>query len=472
MATSQTLSPVDHVVEPNARTAIDQLGIVMTNAGIAAGGAISGTTVDNTVIGGTTPAAGTFTTVTGNTSVTSPSVVAGAAARKLTVSGASGIITEVASGTDSAIDVSLQPKGTGVVALGGTTTANSSMQVATVTSAVDFLSVSGSAAGTPGIVTATATGTDSNVSLALLPKGTGGVYMGSATLANAGMQVASPAGTIVNQLVVTPAITGTPVTLATGGASADANRDLYLAGNGTGAARLKGGAGAVAAPSGYVGEMFGGAVKGTAATATVTITSANPGVITWTSHGFSSSVYQPVVFTTTGGLPTNITSGTVYYATPIDANTFHISTTIANAVAGTWIDCTAGAQSGTQTGTAGCAMASTTAINVTGMSLPAGDWDLYAQVTWNAGSTTTYTIAKTSISQTTATLFGPGLFSGGCEDDYLATTQTATNGLPTRTLPMCTINVSTATTIFLVVNATFATSTLGAYGYLVARRRA
>lgn len=34
VATSQILSPVEHIVERNARIAIDQLGIILTNAGL------------------------------------------------------------------------------------------------------------------------------------------------------------------------------------------------------------------------------------------------------------------------------------------------------------------------------------------------------------------------------------------------------------------------------------------------------
>lgn len=37
-----------------------------TNSGTISGGAVHGSTIDNSVVGGTTPAAGTFTSVTGN----------------------------------------------------------------------------------------------------------------------------------------------------------------------------------------------------------------------------------------------------------------------------------------------------------------------------------------------------------------------------------------------------------------------
>lgn len=89
----------------------------------------------------------------------------------------------------------------------------------------------------------------------------------------------------------------------------------------------------------------------TVGTATVTITIATPGVITWTAHGLVTG--SPVVFTTTGALPTGITAGTTYYAittATLGLNTFQIATSPANAQAGTAIT-TTGSQSGTQTGT-------------------------------------------------------------------------------------------------------------------------
>ena len=94
---------------------------------------------------------------------------------------------------------------------------------------------------------------------------------------------------------------------------------------------------------------FGGADVG-AATATVTITIAAPGVVTWSNHGLSTGT--PVVFTTTGALPTGITSGTTYYAVVITANTFQIASSVANAIAATpTVITTSGTQSGTHTGT-------------------------------------------------------------------------------------------------------------------------
>jgi hypothetical protein len=81
-------------------------------------------------------------------------------------------------------------------------------------------------------------------------------------------------------------------------------------------------------------------------TATVTMTIAVPGVVTWTAHGLYDGA--TVVFSTTGALPTGVTAGTTYFVTVVTADTFKISTSIANQAAGTFIT-TSGSQSGTHT---------------------------------------------------------------------------------------------------------------------------
>jgi hypothetical protein len=59
---------------------------------------------------------------------------------------------------------------------------------------------------------------------------------------------------------------------------------------------------------------------------------------------------SPVVFSTTGALPTGITAGTTYYAVVVDANSFQFATSFANAIAATpTVVTTSGSQSGTQT---------------------------------------------------------------------------------------------------------------------------
>lgn len=87
-------------------------------------------------------------------------------------------------------------------------------------------------------------------------------------------------------------------------------------------------------------DLFAALVK----TATVTMTIASPGVITWNAHGRSAN--DPVKFTTTGALPTGLTAGATYYVVGagITTNTFQVSAT-----AGGTATSTSGTQSGVHT---------------------------------------------------------------------------------------------------------------------------
>lgn len=85
---------------------------------------------------------------------------------------------------------------------------------------------------------------------------------------------------------------------------------------------------------------------------TVTITIATPGVVTMNAHGFVTG--QKVQLTTTGALPTGLSANTTYFVRVIDTNTFNLSTSLANACAGTYI-ATSGTQSGVHT-LVGCAI--------------------------------------------------------------------------------------------------------------------
>ncbi len=81
-------------------------------------------------------------------------------------------------------------------------------------------------------------------------------------------------------------------------------------------------------------------------TSAVTVTIATPAVMTWTAHGLASG--QRIQLTTTGALPTGLTANTTYWITRIDANTFNLSTSLANAQTATFI-ATTGSQSGVHT---------------------------------------------------------------------------------------------------------------------------
>jgi hypothetical protein len=77
---------------------------------------------------------------------------------------------------------------------------------------------------------------------------------------------------------------------------------------------------------------------------TATVTIATPAVVSRTAHGFTAGM--PVVFATTGDLPTGIVAGTTYYviATGLTADAFQFSETVGGAAVNT-----SGTQSGTHT---------------------------------------------------------------------------------------------------------------------------
>lgn len=78
--------------------------------------------------------------------------------------------------------------------------------------------------------------------------------------------------------------------------------------------------------------------------ATVTISIGTPGVVTKAAHGYSNGT--PVIFATTGALPTGLTAGTTYYLVGATADTFQVAATPAGAAINT-----SGSQSGVHTAT-------------------------------------------------------------------------------------------------------------------------
>jgi hypothetical protein len=225
------------------------------------------------------------------------------------------------------------------------------------------------------------------------------------------------------------------------------------------------------ASAGNVGELKVSSCVGPASTSTVTITIASPAVITWTAHPFSNTAPRsdacPLVFTTSGALPTGLTAGTVVWVVPssITTNTFQVASTVANALAGTSIN-TSGTQSVTQTGTAGGTVATTTAANMTGLSLTAGDWDCSASLVRSLGATTSVTLLKSSISTTSAT---DGSLALGTMDQFATAANVMANDHSKGIGPVRQ-SLNATTSVFLVQDDTFTVSTNKGYGTLRCRR--
>lgn len=168
-----------------------------------------------------------------------------------------------------------------------------------------------------------------------------------------------------------------------------------------------------------------GDVKSQYRTQTATMTIAAPGVVTSNSHGMANG--DKFYFTTSGALPTGVSASTTYYAANIAANTFNISTTLGNALAGTYVT-TSGSQSGTHTLFMGGATLTKGAVpGITSATSPAtGYVGEYLTATVSSGSTVSSPI--TAVNGATLSL-SPGnwLVHGKFYAETITGTMTVTN---------------------------------------------
>lgn len=112
----------------------------------------------------------------------------------------------------------------------------------------------------------------------------------------------------------------------------------------------------------------------------------------------------------------------------------------------------------------GVSLTSGSNANITSISLTAGDWDVWGVIRFSQAATTTATALIAGTSTTSVTF--------GTFDTYSALTAALpANAGNNLVAPPTRINISTTTTVYLVGQATFATSTCTANGIINARRR-
>jgi hypothetical protein len=206
--------------------------------------AITGGTIDNTVIGGTTPAAGTFTTLTA-TGQTSLGGAAGAEGLRVTpvasavsylnVTGDTGTIpTITAAGAGTNIDVGISSKGntSGRIRFYTNSSAQEQFRVSHTASAVNYVQVTGSATG--GQPTILATGSDAAVGLTFNTKS-----VAPTRIQSNGISVVRFTGvaSAVNFLDIAHGVTGQGPAISAQSIS-DSNVPLVLRTTGTGAINL------------------------------------------------------------------------------------------------------------------------------------------------------------------------------------------------------------------------------------------
>ena len=152
-----------------------------------------------------------------------------------------------AQGSDTNIGLVLTGKGTGVVALGGTTTANSGLQVSPVASSVNYALMTGATTGT--FPSWSAQGTDTNIGFRISTKGIANInFMGS----NFGQYIltCNPVSSAVNFLQVLSAATTAAPELSSQGS--DANINLKLTAKGTGVLQFGTYTAGVVAQAGFI----------------------------------------------------------------------------------------------------------------------------------------------------------------------------------------------------------------------------
>lgn len=117
----------------------------------------------------------------------------------------------------------------------------------------------------------------------------------------------------------------------------------------------------------------------------------------------------------------------------------------------------------------GSAVSLTTATpaDVTSISLTAGDWDVWGNIWYTPGATTSITIHQGAVNTTSATL---PTAPGAGANYKVVEAATVPNAIFGEFVGQRRLSLSGTTTVYLVTQATFTVSTLAAYGYIGARR--
>ena len=109
-------------------------------------------------------------------------------------------------------------------------------------------------------------------------------------------------------------------------------------------------------------------------------------------------------------------------------------------------------------------MTSSTTINITSISLTAGDWDVFAIGKGNTAGSAVISWVRCSVSETSATYNDGHSFAN-------ESTQNSINiGAPAFGIPPKRYLLSTTTTLYLTLQAGYTPGTVGGYGRISARR--
>jgi hypothetical protein len=270
--------------------------------------AITGGTIDNTVIGSTTPADATFTTLTA-TGQTSLGGATGSESVRILSPVATGSFVQIQSATDSFVEfraagttssnnsLGFISRGTGAIGFfTNNSTSTQQFRVAPTASAVNYVQVTGNVTTSRPVISAQ--GSDANIGLNLASKGNRSISL--LTNSVTAFDVLAPASS-VNFFTANGSITGITPSLVSSGT--DTNIAALLQSKGTGAIDL-------AAGSSGVNISNGGTVTAITRTSNGSYTSMPTAVISApTTAGGTQATLSPLM---AGSTATVVAGGTGY----------------------------------------------------------------------------------------------------------------------------------------------------------------
>ena len=273
--------------------------------------AITGGAIDGATIGGTTPAAGTFTTLTA-TGQTSLGGVAGAEAFRAVVTAGSTARLQatggVVSGGSGTVEFAGASNGSDVVNINYATQQIGNhafktgagkltqFNVTGVSSAVNYVQVTG-AATTAG-PTISAQGSDTNADLNLTSKGSGSIFLKTNGSLRNGLEVFH-GGTTVNYFRVTGSATGNAIPLSAQGS--DTNISQVFQPKGTGAIDLAAGSSGVNISNGGTVTAITRTATGSGYTSPPTVTVSAPTTAGGVQATATASVFGNTATVVSGG---------------------------------------------------------------------------------------------------------------------------------------------------------------------------
>lgn len=114
------------------------------------------------------------------------------------------------------------------------------------------------------------------------------------------------------------------------------------------------------------------------------------------------------------------------------------------------------------------ALTTTISANVTSKSLTAGDWDVFVEIGFTGGGTTT--VLAYALATTSATLPGTDTLAVPTSNQVRGNLPLSVAATDATDMLYCRVSLASTTTVYLVANATFAIGSASAYGSITARR--